>query len=93
MDHNVTKEEQEELVAFSMKGRKVSPTICKLDTNSYAIGVDRYALRCISPFIIDFVKGLSKTLTGNKKDRPFGKGNSLSIAMVGKNGGFKTTTV
>ena len=81
--HNVNKEEQEELVAFSMKGRKTSPTICKLDTDSYAIGVGSYASRCISPFIVNFVKGSLKPQTGNKTVRPYGKGNILSIAMVG----------
>ena len=84
MVHHVTEEEDdEELIAFSTKGRRSLPTVCKFDTDAYAIGVDSYASRCISPFIVDFVKGSLRTVSTNKLVKPFGKGNGLRIPMMG----------
>ena len=83
MVNHVTEEDNEELVAFSTKGRRSSPTVCKFDTDSYAIGVDSYASRCISPYIDDFIKGSLRTITTNKIVKPFGKGKGLRIPMMG----------
>ena len=83
LTYHVTEDAQEEILVFSTKNKIVLPTICKFDTDLYAIRVDTYASRCISPFIADFVKGSLRELTGGKTVKPFGKGNSLSIAIVG----------
>lgn len=80
---HVTDEDDDNLIAFSAKGRKAAPHACKFDTDSYAIGVDTYASRCISPFIVDFVKGSLRPVGSNKKVKPFGKGVGLNIPMMG----------
>ena len=75
--------EDEELLAFSSKFRKATPTLCHMDTDSFAVGVDSYASRCISPFISDFIKDSLRPLINNKSVKPFGQGSGLNIAMIG----------
>ena len=53
-----------------------------MDTDSFAIGVESYASRCISLFIRDFIKELLRPLTSSKSVKPFGQGHGLNIAMI-----------
>ena len=75
--------DDDELVAFSSNLWKATPELCKMDMDSFAIGIDSYASRCISPFIKDFVKGLLRPLTSSKTVKPFGQGHGLNITMIG----------
>ena len=59
--------DDDELVAFSSNLQKATPALCKMDTDSFAIDVNSYASRCISPFIKDFVKGSLKLLNSSKR--------------------------
>ena len=75
--------DDDKLVAFSSSFCKVTPAMCKMDTDSFAVGVDSYASRCISPFINDFIKGSLRPLMISKTVRPFGQGKGLNIIMIG----------
>ena len=81
--YHVTDEQDEDPIVFSVKRRKATPEVCCFDTDAYAIGINTYTSRCISPFIQDFEKGSLEAITSRRSVRPFGKGSILNIDMCG----------
>lgn len=73
----------DDFLAYSSSTRKFTPAYCQIDTDSYPIGIDSYASRCISPHAEDFEDGSLRDLQQRKKVRPFGKGPGLKIAKIG----------
>ena len=80
-DDNCIKDDK--LLAYSISFCKATPEMCKMDIDSFAIGIDSYASRCISPFIKDFAKVSLRPLVTNKSVKPFGQGKGLNITMIG----------
>lgn len=85
--HHVTDDnaldEGDDFLAYSSYRRRFSPEKIQMDTDSYPIGIDSYASRCISPHRSDFVKGTLLDLRKPDSVRPFGKGQGLDIKQMG----------
>lgn len=76
-------DDEADFLAYSSPRRKFSPEICQMDTDSYPIGIDTYASRCISPHRSDFIKGTMVNLAKEGSVKPFGKGPGLDIKQMG----------